>query len=264
VTLLEQAARTSVFDRIVCAVDGSRVELEAVRQVCVLGSPAGQIELAGVVETVADQYSAYGTPDAVSKAEHGLAQRLAEARALCPRATTELLQGPRTRRLLDLIAETDASLVAVGATTRHRGVGIARGDCMTEMLHRSPSSVLVARAASPGATFPRAVVVGYDGLASADAALSVAHDLAERFRADIRVVAAEDAARAALDLEGLGWLTLERDDRSAVDALVSASAEADLLIVGSRGVRGVRALGSVAERVGHLASCSVLVVRGRQ
>ena len=44
-------------------------------------------------------------------------------------------------------------------------------------------------------------------------------------------------------------------------ALVEASRDADLLVVGNRGLHGLRALGSVAERVAHQAACSVLVVR---
>jgi nucleotide-binding universal stress UspA family protein len=40
------------------------------------------------------------------------------------------------------------------------------------------------------------------------------------------------------------------------------SAGADPLAVGSRGLRGIRALGSVSERIAHEARCSVLVVRG--
>jgi nucleotide-binding universal stress UspA family protein len=50
-------------------------------------------------------------------------------------------------------------------------------------------------------------------------------------------------------------------DGRPVDALVAAAAGADLLVVGSRGVHGLRALGSVSERVAHEAACSVLVVR---
>ena len=46
-----------------------------------------------------------------------------------------------------------------------------------------------------------------------------------------------------------------------VVALVEAARDADLLIVGSRGLHGLKALGSVSERVAHDASCSVLVVR---
>jgi nucleotide-binding universal stress UspA family protein len=36
---------------------------------------------------------------------------------------------------------------------------------------------------------------------------------------------------------------------------------ADLVVVGSRGLRGLKALGSVSERVAHQARSSVLVVR---
>jgi fatty acid/phospholipid biosynthesis enzyme len=46
---------------------------------------------------------------------------------------------------------------------------------------------------------------------------------------------------------------------SPVDAL--SRLDPDLLVVGSRGLQGFRALGSVSERVAHEARCSVLVVR---
>ena len=43
--------------------------------------------------------------------------------------------------------------------------------------------------------------------------------------------------------------------------LVGASGIVDLVVVGSRGLHGLKALGSVSERVAHQAKCSVLVVR---
>jgi nucleotide-binding universal stress UspA family protein len=46
-----------------------------------------------------------------------------------------------------------------------------------------------------------------------------------------------------------------------VEALLGGSAEADLIVVGSRGLHGLGALGSVSERVAHQARCSVLIVR---
>jgi len=54
---------------------------------------------------------------------------------------------------------------------------------------------------------------------------------------------------------------LELDDRSPADTLVAASEDADLLVIGSRGLHGFRALGSVSEKVAHRAESSVLVVR---
>ena len=56
-----------------------------------------------------------------------------------------------------------------------------------------------------------------------------------------------------------GGFELTDDDRDPVDAF--SSVEADLLVLGSRGLRGVRALGSVSERAAHRAGCSVLVIR---
>jgi nucleotide-binding universal stress UspA family protein len=46
-----------------------------------------------------------------------------------------------------------------------------------------------------------------------------------------------------------------------VAALVATAAGADLLVVGSRGLHGLKALGSVSERVAHQAHSSVLIVR---
>ena len=39
------------------------------------------------------------------------------------------------------------------------------------------------------------------------------------------------------------------EELSPVEALVNASTESDLVVVGSRGLHGLRALGSVSERV---------------
>jgi len=47
----------------------------------------------------------------------------------------------------------------------------------------------------------------------------------------------------------------------AAAALIETAHEADLVVVGSRGLHGLKALGSVSERVAHRANCSVLVVR---
>ena len=53
---------------------------------------------------------------------------------------------------------------------------------------------------------------------------------------------------------------LTKDDRDPVDALVAAGADSDIVVVGSRGLHGIRSLGSVSERAAHKSPSSVLVV----
>jgi nucleotide-binding universal stress UspA family protein len=65
------------------------------------------------------------------------------------------------------------------------------------------------------------------------------------------------------DLEDLDY-EIRVEQGAPVDALRKASEDADLLVVGSRGLHGLRALGSVSERVAHEARCSVLVVRSTE
>jgi len=142
-----------------------------------------------------------------------------------------------------------------------RATLLALGGPAATALHEAPCSVLVARAPQSGA-FPGRIVVGIDGSPEADRALLVAQALAGRFDAALRVV-------AALDGKGvdLGWIHLRMPfadvvETAPVDALVEAAEEADLLVVGCRGLHGTGALGSVGEQVAHRAACSVLLVRG--
>jgi nucleotide-binding universal stress UspA family protein len=70
----------------------------------------------------------------------------------------------------------------------------------------------------------------------------------------------------AVDLERVHrrWPSVEEIDARPVEALVAATRSADLLVVGSCGLHGVRALRSISERVTYQASCSVLVARSRR
>jgi len=102
--------------------------------------------------------------------------------------------------------------------------------------------------------------VGHDGSREARAAALVGEELTARFGSRVSVLAATGGK--ILDLDGLRDVRgLEFDERKPVDALVEASKEADLVIVGSRGLHGLESLGSVSERVAHEAAYSDLVVR---
>jgi nucleotide-binding universal stress UspA family protein len=118
--------------------------------------------------------------------------------------------------------------------------------------------VLVARTA--GADFPRRIVVGVDGSPESAAAYAGARHLSERFSAELRPVVAQGEG---VDEQLVAKIVDHREDMpdEPVHAIVSAAADADLVVVGSRGLHGLKALGSVSERVAHQADCSTFVVR---
>jgi hypothetical protein len=138
--------------------------------------------------------------------------------------------------------------------------GIVMGSVATEVIHKAPCSVLVARKRSNA--FPHKIVVGIDGSPQSLAAYAVAKDLAERFETELAPVRAHGGKQVEQGVvdQFVGHFREELPD-DPVTALIAASADADLLVVGSRGLHGVKSLGSVSERVAHQARCSVLIVR---
>jgi nucleotide-binding universal stress UspA family protein len=245
---------TDVFDRIFCGVDGSVQALEAARQARRLLAPDGTLELASVVSTPADPVAPHGAAAPPSTVEREAERRLGLAADVAGGAPTRLLRGHAGRRIAQELADSHATLAAVGHKGNGRTAGLLIGSVTTWLLHNAPCSVLVARHASRA--FPEAIVVGSDGSDPALRAVAAARDLAERTGALLRILAAGEEASA-----GVLPPDVEVDDRPPLLALVEASKDVDLVVVGSRGLRGVRALGSVSERLGHEAHCSVLVVR---
>jgi nucleotide-binding universal stress UspA family protein len=150
--------------------------------------------------------------------------------------------------------------VAVGSHGTGRIRGIVIGSTATELIHKAPCTVLVARPA--GERFPSRIVVGIDGSDESLAAYRVADELALRFEA--RLVPLVASLDGDVDVDAVRRLVPRRVRHvfdHPVEALIGASADADLIVVGSRGLQGIKALGSVSERVAHEAGSSVLIVR---
>lgn len=259
------AAGSAILARVLVGVDSSRESREAVRQVAELMNGEGRLELLAAYDVTPTTVAAGVTfvefdEDYERVYREHAAGVLERARSVSRRAdaVAEVVRGRPADALLETAARTGATLLVVGSHGRGRTAGIVLGSVATEVVHRAACSVLVARSqARPTGT----VVVGLDGSAGSAVAYEVAVDLARRLGADVWPVVAHGGK--AVDVGPVAALTSRREESPAhpVDALVAAAADADLLVVGSRGVHGLRALGSVSERVAHEAACSTLVVR---
>ncbi|HZO63138.1 MAG TPA: universal stress protein [Gaiellaceae bacterium] len=255
-------AADSIFARILVGVDGSEAGYEACRQAARLAGPESAIEAVAVVDLSDAFWAAHNAPAAREQLERDAEAALEQAAGLLgARARTRLVDGPEGGVLLHEAERTAATLVAVGWHGHPRIEEILIGGVVGELLHTPVCSVLVARPAGDPDAFPRSVAVGFDGSPAAGCALDTGEHLAATLRIPLRVITATPAED--LDLEPIRqrYPSVEEIDGHPVDALVGASEQTDLLVVGSRGLSGLRALGSVSERVAHEAACSVLVVR---
>jgi nucleotide-binding universal stress UspA family protein len=266
-TEITQRERTEVgaspFERVLVGVDGSPESVEAARQAAALAH--GPVTLLASYDLVAGLVGGVGpaTPAMVDEAalRATAEERLELARdALGATAALKIGEGRPWDLLLNEIDRAGSTLVAVGSHGHSRPVGILIGSTATELIHKAPCSVLIARTAL--GAFPSRIVVGLDGSAESLAAYEVAESLARRFEA--RLISIVACLEDEIEPDAIQQ-QVERHVRSVfnhpVEALVSASAESDLVVVGSRGLRGLKALGSVSEQVAHQAASSVLIVR---
>jgi nucleotide-binding universal stress UspA family protein len=260
-TMEAQASDPQVFEHIICGVDGTPASLIAVRQALRLQDEHGTLLLSAVTNLAKAAHAGMAAPHAAELLHHEAEAALAEAQAIAPSAATNLMDGDPVAVLLKQAEAERATLIAVGSHGRGRAAGLLLGTVAARMLRDATCSVLVARAADNDA-WPQTVVVGVDGSLESAAAFAVARSLAARFGGSVRAVA---STKDQLDREAAEAIApeLEQHDTAAVNVLVSASRPGDLIVVGSRGLHGLKALGSVSERVAHQARSSVLVVRPR-
>jgi nucleotide-binding universal stress UspA family protein len=197
------------------------------------------------------------------------------------------------RAIVDEATRVDADLIVVGG--RHLGqiraalLGSTTYDC----LHTATCPVAVIRPGMAHHTDGGKVVVGVDGSENAKQALQWAVDEAARRKAPLEVVhawripyvggmygptivgdpdtfqkvAAEEVERvvASVDTSALAAPpTTTTVNGGPAEALLNASREAGLAVVGSRGLGGFSGLllGSTSSQVIHHATCPVVMVPG--
>ena len=258
-----QASEAQLFDRILCGVDGTPASLVADRQALRLRGEHGSVLLFAAANLGQAAQAGMAATHAAELMQHEAEEALAEAQAIVPSASAKLLDGGPVAVMLKQAETERATLIALGSHGRRRATGLLLGTVAARMLRDATCSVLVARDSGDVEAWPQTVVAGVDGSVESAAAFTVARSLAARFGGSVRVVA---SAKDQLDREAARAIApgLEEHGEPAVDLLVAAAEPADLIVVGSRGLHGLKALGSVSERVAHQARSSVLVVRPGQ
>lgn len=247
------ATADSIFSRIVIGVDGTKEGFDACRQAALLADPGATLEAAAVVQPAPDLAAEFEqTATAALDAATGILGRNAETRRLYGFVVEELLHE---------VERLDATLLAIGTHGHPRFEEIIFGGVAGDLLHRAPCSVLIARPIPDEANFPRQVVVGLDGSEASERAWEVACHLARGHHSALQGVVALGGKRIDSGRVFHRHPHAVPAESAPVHALAEAAQCADLIVVGSRGLHGPRALGSVSERVAHQARCSVLVVR---
>lgn len=269
-----------VFARVLVGTDGSPRAEEAVRQCGRLASATGApLEIAFVIDT--------GRPhdgNVELEAEAVLQRAAAIAAEAGVEADVRILAGEPAETLMSEAEEEGVDLIGVGPDAGLLGGALRIGQTATRVLGEARCSVLVARSATPA--FPSRIACGVDGSETSVGTAALAAGVASATGAELRLIHVipvfrgdnaewtlgdgepspaelEPAVEAALarGVQAVREMAMGRPENALLEA-VSRNAT-DLLVVGYRGVRGVRKvlLGSVSEHASHHARCSVLVAR---
>jgi nucleotide-binding universal stress UspA family protein len=260
-----------LFARVLCGVDGSPAAGEAARQAAFLAA-GGALDLVAVTWTTGSGPTRM-TVLSDTRARAALDEAAAMVAELGVAAATEIVHDADQAGTLRRRGAAH-DLIAVGARPGSRAGGIMLGSVASAMVHAVPVPVLVARRPPVGSAFPGPIVLATDGSPSSSRAATLAARIAGRFGAAVimlhvgtadRVEALRAIARQTadvIDATGREPAVAEIGGRP-VDTItdITRSEQAALVVLGSRGRKGVKALASVSERVAHEAPCSVLVAR---
>jgi nucleotide-binding universal stress UspA family protein len=252
----------TLFDRVVVGIDQTPESLVGAAQGRKLCAPNGRLELLGVAETYLAAQAGAAALFASDDIRAGTSAALERARELVEPDEVRLVSGRLTEQLCGECDRTGANLIAIGVRPHRRLAALTFGGHDIEALHDAPCSLLIARPGW-GPAKPHRIVLGVDRSPDGRAAEAAARTLAARLGTEL--VPVVGLAEADVDL---GLLKAECKDAvldpgDLAHAVVSASTDEALVVVGRRRRHDHRWGGSVAERVAYAAHCSVLVVRHR-
>jgi nucleotide-binding universal stress UspA family protein len=271
-------ATAPVFADILCAIDGRDGDISAVEQAVALAGKSGH-----VTSLLVTSHRSGGGNRGPAIGPTRAAEILDRVKGIAREAgvpyTNEVDPGnPPARVILDWSARY--ALTALGAAASSwpaRLLSVGVGD---RSLGGFSNALLVARPLAGDRRFGDRIVVASDGLEPSHELVGLAGRLAEPHASSVTLVHAlgrDPIKRGRLrerettlqeqeqKLSGARpgattELMMKPGRAAAVIVAAAAAAGASLVVMGSRRLDGVRAMGSVSRRVAHQARCSVLLV----
>jgi nucleotide-binding universal stress UspA family protein len=276
--LLSSASAQPVFAGILCAIDTREGGFTAVEQAAALAGPCGHLTLLEVTSYRSEgerRSPAIGPMEAsrVLDRASGIAQE-----AGVPFSMEVDPASPPQRVILDWSADYDLLALGAPAASWLRGLFVASvGDAALGSL---VTPLLVARPAPAGRRFADRILVASDCLEGSDELVELAGELARPHGASVTLLHAtghephvrrdgvEEKARRLQEQSrnlkrSVGEASELRTERGRAHDVIVETAQslgASLVLMGTRRLDGLRAVGSVSRRVAHEAHCSVLLV----
>lgn len=269
--------------QILFATDGSEYSMGAQKAAITLTKRCqGELHIMSIMLTTQD-LEGMGTLNMRETREKEVQARLDKAAqaALAEgvTSTTHLVYGEHPQHeIVNTAAEIDADLVVLG---RRGARGLARsmvGHATAYVAGNSPCNVLVVPRAAE--VWQKRILLATDGSEHSSAAGEAAVAVARQCGLPVTVVSATTSSHSderkaeaqssvdrklakltAAGIQCAGQVLQGRPDEVVIEA--AAKADADLIIVGSRGRTGLLRLilGSVSERIMGQAQCPVMVVK---
>ncbi len=265
-----------VFANVLCAVDGSRAGMAAVRMAANLASPDGHLTLLTVTAESGSGrlYSAAAISPSRADGVLRRAKRIADDVGVASSREVDH-EGPPVKIILEHARNHDLLVIGAPATSWLGGMLI--GGVASAALSQFTTPMLVVRRTFAGTLKDRQILVASDGGEGSDELVELAGRLGLSLGARVALVNALGAESKmnphAIQAQAR---TLERILPGNSEAIVepgkplevimdaAKGKKAAILVIGSRRLGGPRALGSVSRRVAHDAPCSVLLVPPRQ
>jgi nucleotide-binding universal stress UspA family protein len=255
------------FTSILCGVEGNPASTEAARQAIALAGTGTDLQFTAV-------YTSFelGPDYRKDSLQNSLEEAAKLAGAAGVSASYEMREAKYAIDVL-LPESQEHDLLVLGTHGNSRASGILFGSTASEAAHGAARPLLIARESPGSEPFPKDILVASDGSSSSWEPVRAAAGIAASFDANVDVVHVTDG-RHDLDettLEAqLAELTektgrepaLSKPDGHATKEIVEAAKQkgSSLIVAGRRGLKGLKSLGSVSERIVGSAECSVLLI----